>query len=779
MGSNLLQTVWPEWEIVKRIGSGSFGVVYEVVRKDDYMESHAAVKVIQIPQNEAELDSLRSEGLSKDATRTYLQGIVDDFVSEIQLMESFKGTQNVVSIEDYKVVEKQDEIGWNIYIRMELLTPLSTYIADKVLSEDEVIKLGTDICTALELCAKRSIIHRDIKPENIFVNQFGDFKLGDFGIARKLENVTGGMSQKGTYSYMAPEIEKGDQYDATVDLYSLGLVLYRFTNKNRLPFLDTERQILNPNDRAEAVRRRMNGEPLPLPCEASPMMADIILCACQPDPAARFATATAMKNALMNVSAGNQNLDDLNDTQHVRRASEKGDTRTAAHNSGGYTAENQPEYSFGGKKDNSMRNTLVAVIAILAICVVALVWKPWDKADADDGERVEDAAPMEEDAEAEAEAEPVAVRPGVPQNVSATEAAANKALISWQAGDNADCYEVEYYSPKNDEWKTDTDYSSGTSYVSTGLSYYDYYQYRVRSVNSAGASDWVIVTFEKKTTAPLQPGNLQAVSHGSNSVMISWNASSGAKSYEVQYYSRTSGSWQTDSDYSSGTSYVSSGLSYYDTYEYRVRAVNDAGSSDWANCVYYTTYSAPSAPTGLTAEPNGENTARISWNRSNYISYYEVQYYSRKTGSWTADSDYSSDVSTSYVSTGLSSYNSYDYRVRAVNSFGASSWVNVTYTKPSAPSAPTGLWTESLGDGKAQISWNSSAGASYYDVEYFSRKDNAWKSDSDYTGGTSYTTSGLNSYDSYQFRVRAVNSYGAASDWTEVIYYNPDFSAGQ
>ena len=268
-----LQGIWPEWEIVKRIGSGSFGVVYEAVRKDDYMESHAAVKVIQIPQNEAELDSLRSEGLSKDATRTYLQGIVDDFVSEIQLMESFKGTQNVVSIEDYKVVEKQDEIGWNIYIRMELLTPLSTYIADKVLSEDEVIKLGTDICTALELCAKRSIIHRDIKPENIFVNQFGDFKLGDFGIARKLENVTGGMSQKGTYSYMAPEIEKGDQYDATVDLYSLGLVLYRFTNKNRLPFLDTERQILNPNDRAEAVRRRMNGEPLPPPCEASPMMA--------------------------------------------------------------------------------------------------------------------------------------------------------------------------------------------------------------------------------------------------------------------------------------------------------------------------------------------------------------------------------------------------------------------------------------------------------------------------------------------------------------------------
>ena len=227
---------------------------------------------------------------------------VNDFVSEIQLMESFKGVQNIVSVEDYKVVEKKDEIGWDIYIRMELLTPFNSYVCDKTLSEQEVIKLGIDLCTALELCARCNIIHRDIKPENIFVNPFGDFKLGDFGIARKLENVTGGLSQKGTYNYMAPEIEKGSQYDATVDLYSLGLVLYRLLNRNRLPFLDTDRQLLNPNERMNAVRRRMDGEPLPPPCDASPAMAQIILCACAYEPGRRFSSAAAMKKAL--ISAG-------------------------------------------------------------------------------------------------------------------------------------------------------------------------------------------------------------------------------------------------------------------------------------------------------------------------------------------------------------------------------------------------------------------------------------------------------------------------------------------
>lgn len=70
------------------------------------MKSYAAIKVISIPNDSSEVVSLRSEGMDMNAIRTYLQGIVNDFVSEIQLMESLKGVQNIVSIEDYKVVEK-------------------------------------------------------------------------------------------------------------------------------------------------------------------------------------------------------------------------------------------------------------------------------------------------------------------------------------------------------------------------------------------------------------------------------------------------------------------------------------------------------------------------------------------------------------------------------------------------------------------------------------------------------------------------------------------------
>ena len=128
MNENILNGIWPEWEIVRLIGGGTYGSVYEAVRRDHGVESFAAIKVIQIPTDSSEIDSLRLDGLDNAGSRTYLQEIVNDFVAEIQLMESLKGMQNIVSVEDYNVVEKQDELGWTIYIRMELLTPFNSYV---------------------------------------------------------------------------------------------------------------------------------------------------------------------------------------------------------------------------------------------------------------------------------------------------------------------------------------------------------------------------------------------------------------------------------------------------------------------------------------------------------------------------------------------------------------------------------------------------------------------------------------------------------------------------
>ena len=75
---------------------------------------------------------------------------------------------------------------------MELLTPLTTLIKQYagIIPEEMVIKVGKDICSALMLCDSKNIVHRDIKPENIMVSEFGDYKLGDFGIARTMYHTT-------------------------------------------------------------------------------------------------------------------------------------------------------------------------------------------------------------------------------------------------------------------------------------------------------------------------------------------------------------------------------------------------------------------------------------------------------------------------------------------------------------------------------------------------------------------------------------------------------------
>ena len=193
MAIERLREIWPEWEVREMIGEGAFGKVYKAEHEEHGVSVYAAIKEISIPQSRAEIDSLRAEGLSEEDTRTYYENVVNDFVNEIRLMHSLKGIQNIVGVEDFRVAEKAGEIGWDIFIRMELLTPFTAYISRTEMTEAECIRLGTDICTALEICQKSNIIHRDIKPENIFVNDYGFYKLGDFGIARRMEQFTAGL----------------------------------------------------------------------------------------------------------------------------------------------------------------------------------------------------------------------------------------------------------------------------------------------------------------------------------------------------------------------------------------------------------------------------------------------------------------------------------------------------------------------------------------------------------------------------------------------------------
>ena len=333
MDKELPVSAWPEWKIIEKIGEGSFGKVYKAQRTERGKSFYSAIKIINIPGSQSELNSVRSETGDDQAARQYFQNLVEECIQEVSTMEYFRGNSYIVSVEDFKVMEYLDAIGWEISIRMEYLTSFMDCCAEKQLTENEVIQLGLDLSKALEYCRKLNIIHRDIKPENIFVSRFGDFKLGDFGIARELERTMSGFSKKGTYSYMAPEMYKGEKYDSGVDIYSLGIVLYKLMNHNRLPFMNLEKQFITYRDKENALTRRMSGEQMEPPAEAGRLFAQIILKACAFDPAKRYQTPEEFY----------RDLDDLKHGRMTGRAQKTSEIKQKDHPAPTSSGETEPK----------------------------------------------------------------------------------------------------------------------------------------------------------------------------------------------------------------------------------------------------------------------------------------------------------------------------------------------------------------------------------------------------------------------------------------------------
>ena len=297
--------VFTDWKIVEEIGEGSYGKVFEICKTDYGITTRSALKVIRIPRSTSDIRAALSEGMNEESVTSYFQGFVEEIVQEIAVMSSLESHPNIVSYKDHCVLNHNGEIGWDILIRMELLTPLLDYIVSNPLNEADVVHMARGLCSALMLCQKKGLIHRDIKPENIFVSETGQFKLGDFGVARTIEKTTGGLSKKGTESYMAPEVYLNKPYGSSVDIYSLGLVLYKLMNNNRLPFLPPLPQPITFADRENALSRRMKGETLPPPVNACKEFSDIILKACAYNPEDRYRTAADMMADIREVKPHN------------------------------------------------------------------------------------------------------------------------------------------------------------------------------------------------------------------------------------------------------------------------------------------------------------------------------------------------------------------------------------------------------------------------------------------------------------------------------------------
>jgi serine/threonine protein kinase len=201
------------YQIVKELGKGSMGVVYQAY--DPQIDRSVAIKVLR-------QDRLTSEAFTQR------------FLREAKAIGRLSHP-NIVTV--YDVGEDQG----TVYIAMEFLDgePLHKIMEGKRFSLQETLHLGIQAAETLDYAHQKGIIHRDVKPGNIILQSSGQIKITDFGIAHIEDTSASVQTQSGeilgTPAYMAPEQVMGQPIDGRSDLFSLGIILYELSTGKR-PF---------------------------------------------------------------------------------------------------------------------------------------------------------------------------------------------------------------------------------------------------------------------------------------------------------------------------------------------------------------------------------------------------------------------------------------------------------------------------------------------------------------------------------------------------------------
>jgi len=288
--------LWDGWVLTEKIGEGNFGEVYRAIKEVDGVNLTCAVKYVSLPKNQEQLNQLVKNGIVKNVqeANNYYLNIINDLKKEINIMQRFKSNPNIINFYDYIQESKYDGTGVDFYIRMEFAEDIDSYFSSRKPTVNDVVQLGIDICRALEVCQSLNIIHKDIKPANIFIGSDGKYKLSDFGIASTIEADGGNFI--GTYNYMSPEVYNKDKVTYSTDIYSLGIVMYKLLNNNKLPFytkLSSDKDILNA---------RMSGiNVFPIKGVKKELM-DIIIKACSYNVNDRYRSAKQLREALEKIS---------------------------------------------------------------------------------------------------------------------------------------------------------------------------------------------------------------------------------------------------------------------------------------------------------------------------------------------------------------------------------------------------------------------------------------------------------------------------------------------
>jgi len=220
------QKVFGRYTLVKVLGRGGMGIVW--LARDEELERDVALKFLPdlMIHDRAAFDQLRRE------TKRCLE----------------LTHPHIVRIHDFVHDERSGGISME-YIDGETLSNLRAEKERRVFEPDEIAIWMSQLCDALDYAHTRAnVIHCDLKPANLMVNQRGNLKISDFGIARSLgdsvSRLTVEQGRSGTLVYMSPQQLNGERSTHLDDIYSLGASIYELLT-SKPPFYsgNIDRQI--------------------------------------------------------------------------------------------------------------------------------------------------------------------------------------------------------------------------------------------------------------------------------------------------------------------------------------------------------------------------------------------------------------------------------------------------------------------------------------------------------------------------------------------------------
>lgn len=365
-----------------------------------------------------------------------------------------------------------------------------------------------------------------------------------------------------------------------------------------------------------------------------------------------------------------------------------------------------------------------------------------------------------------------------PAVLTSTTITNSSATFTWPSIPGAGWYEFRYKLTSSGTWTSGgTIAGSGSVRVINGLASYSNYEIQTRTFCSVGggSSAWSSSTF---FTTTVNPPTLVASTINANNATVSWTAIPNAGWYEFRIKPST-GPWVSAGTLTgSATSRIFTGLAANTLYSVEARTFGPGSiASPWSPVLNFTTVTPVDCqvPPSIAASSINGNNIVISWPSVNLAAWYEFEYKTNASSTWTSGGTLGASA-TSKTFSGLTGNTLYNIRARTYCSDGIpSSWqtINVTTTAQSGCELPPVLSLDSVNSTVAYISWPSISNAAWYEFRYKESSSQTWITAGTLVGiATQKVLSNLNAGVTYDFQARTFCSSQVPSNWSTSVQFS-------